>query len=475
MIVNMNPRDIQERLSITPCISRVKQFENDLEGLGLRLPVTNIFEGLLPPKPEWTTGVEDYSKSLLSKFHFSDILSDIGAMRLDKLFPNFKMLDYLRDNIKVTQGFDKQNLFAWVNAEINFKLEAPQQILAIGPIIVNLNKGSFIAKVRMEMDIEGNTKKENTGTLAGDWETIIGGIPIMVFKEAKAIFEGDKLTFDLDPSRMEMPGLLKLLTDASKNIPKSGGDGAGNETKDVFKIGLLEINGEDLNPAFQGRKLPIGVRASLNIPPINIGGGTTSMTNLCFGGHFALQFWDTENRKFDFMTALGFYLGKEEAPFNFTAFILGGGGFVNSNIIFKPQEGLTVIFIMSVHASVGFAITLGWMNGSVLISLGLEGEYRKIPTAPSRVYVTIFVQIVGVVDILGLVTVYLRLRLAATYTGDQLIGKGMVELKIKICWCLTISVNKSYEKTFVNNSNSKKALPAYEAKTEALKISNTLS
>jgi hypothetical protein len=474
MIVNMNPRDIQERLSITPCISRVKQFENDLEGLGLRLPVTNIFEGLLPPKPEWAKDVEDYGKSLLNKFNFSDVLSDIGAMRLDKLFPSFKMPNNFRDNIKVTQGFDKQNLFAWVNAEINFKLDAPQQILAIGPIIVNLNKGHFIAKVRMEMDIEGNTKKENNGTLAGDWETNIGGIPIMVFKEAKAIFEGDKLTFDLDPSRMEMPGLLKLLTDATKNIP-SGGDGAGNEAEDVFKISLLEIDGEELNPAFKGRKLPIGVKASLNIPPISIGGGTTSMTNLSFGGHFVLQFWDTENRKFDFMTGLGFYLGKEEAPFNFTAFILGGGGFVNSNIIFKPQEGLTVIFIMSVHASVGFAITLGWMNGSVLISLGLEGEYRKIPTAPSRVYVTIFVQIVGVVDILGLVTVYLRLRLAATYTGDQLIGKGMVELKIKICWCVTVSVHKLYQKTFINNSSSEKVLTADKAKTEALKISNTLS
>ncbi|MFT3796114.1 hypothetical protein [Flavobacterium sp.] len=472
MIVNKDWKEVEQRLSITPCISRVKQFENDLEGLGLRTPVTNILEGLLPPKPEWVQGVGDYSKSLLNKFNFSDVLSDVGAMRLDKLFPNFKMPNNLRDNIKVTQGFDKQNLLAWVNAEIDFKLDAPQSILAIGPIDVKLNEGKFTARVRMEMDIEGNTKKQNSGMLAGDWETNIGGVPIMTFKEAKAIFEGDKLTFDLDPNRMEMPGLLKLLTDASKNIPAGAEDGAGDGKQSPFKIGLIEMDGQEIHIGLAGRKLPIGVKASLDIPPINVGGGTTAMTNLSFGGHFALQFWDIQKKKFGFMTALGFYLGKQDAPFNFTAFILGGGGYVKSDIMFKPQEGLSVVFVMSVHASVGFALSVGWMSGSILILMGLEGEYHKTPDAESTVYVSIFVQIIGTVNLMGLVSVYLGLRLAATYNGSQLTGKGQVKLKIKICWCLTVKVDKQYQKTFAGN-NEKKRIE--QPKEEAVKISNTLS
>ncbi|HMI03978.1 MAG TPA: hypothetical protein VK541_15940, partial [Pedobacter sp.] len=480
MLVNINPKEIQERLSITPCISRVKQFGNDLDALGLRLPVTNVFEGLLPPKPEWVENIEDYGKSLMNKFNFSDVLSDIGAMRLDKLFPNFKMPNDLRDKIKVTQGFDKQNLYAWVNAEIDFQLGAPQSILNIGPINVKLNKGKFTAKFRMQMDREGNTKKESSGLLAGDWETNIANTPIMIFKDAKAIFENDRMSFDLDPSRMEMPGLLKVLTDASKTIPPQGGAGesdeeSGGEGGGSFSMGLLEVKGEEINAALTGRSIPIGVQARLDIGPMNVGGGTTAMTNLSFGGHFLLQFWDTQLRKFGFMTGLGFYLGKQEAPFNFTAFILGGGGYVNSAIVFKPEEGLAVNFVMSVHASVGFAITLGWMNGSVLICMGFEGEYNKLPSTESRIYITIFIQIIGQVDILGLVNVYLGLRLAATYTGAQLVGTGRVKLTIKVCWCLTVSVNKDYQKVFAGDQDNKREIQGKSAIQVAQKISNTLS
>lgn len=463
MLVNKDWSDVEERLSITPCVARVKQFQNDLEALGLRLPVTNVFEGLLPPKPEWAKDIEDYGKSLLNKFNFSDVLSDIGALRLDKMFPNFKMPDNLRDNIKITQGFDKQNLTAWVNAEVNFKLTEVKSLLNIGPIELKLNQGKFVAKVRMEMDVEGNSKKENSGMLAGNWETHIANTPIMIFKEAKAIFENDKLSFDLDPNRMEMPGLLKLLTDATKQIPTGAGSGSGTsaasgtggkEKEDVFKIGLLEVEGETINQALTGRKIPVGVKATLDIPPISVGGGTTSMTNLSFGGHFILQFWDRELKKFGFMTGLGFYLGKQDAPFNFTAFILGGGGFVNCNIGFRPEQGLTVKFVLSVHASAGFAITAGWINGSVLICLGLEGEYNKLPGSESRASVSIFVQIIGKVDIMGLATVFLSLRLEANYNGSRLLGTGTVKLRIKICWCVTIKVEKKYTKELVGKEKS---------------------
>lgn len=465
MIVNKDWKDVEQRLSITPCISRVKQFENDLEGLGVRLPVTNIFEGLLPPKEEWT----EYRNSLLNKFNFSDVLSDIGAMRLDKLFPNFKMPNSFRDNIKVTQGFDKQNLMAWVNAEANIQLDGPQSILNIGPIDVQLLNGKFIAKVRMEMDIEGKTKKENSGTLSGDWAINIAGTAIMVFKEAKAIFNGDKLTFDLDPKRMEMPGLLKMLTNATQNVPVGGG-GDGGEEEEVFKIGLLEVQGEEINELLRGRTLPIGVKASLNIPPISVGGGTTAMTNLSFGGYFLLKFWD--KGQFGFVTGLGFYMGKREAPFNLTVFFFGGGGYVDTSIMFKPEEGMTVRFIMSVHASVGFAVALGWLNGSVIIMLGLEGEYEKSPHTNPSVSVTIFVQLIGHVDILGIVSVFLLVRLAATYNGAQLKGIGQVVLTIKICWCLTISLNKSYEKTFVGSGSSQRS--DAEIAAHAQKIINSL-
>ncbi|MGQ0540469.1 MAG: hypothetical protein ACT4O9_01305 [Blastocatellia bacterium] len=87
--------------------------------------------------------------------------------------------------------------------------------------------------------------------------------------------------------------------------------------------------------------------------------------------------------------------------------------------------------------------------------LGLEAEYNKTPSSESSVRIAIFVQIIGTVDIYGMVTVYLGLRLEASYNGSRLIGTGTVKLRIKICWCLTISVNKKYSKTLKGGDERK--------------------
>ena len=118
MLVNTDWKDVEHRLSLTPCISRVKQFGKDLEGLGLRLPVVSLTDRLLPPMPNWN----DVGKSMLDKFGFGNLLSDIGGMRLDKLFPGFKMPQFARDKIRITQGFDKKNLMAWVDAHRGHQL-----------------------------------------------------------------------------------------------------------------------------------------------------------------------------------------------------------------------------------------------------------------------------------------------------------------------------------------------------------------
>ena len=83
-------------------------------------------------------------------------------------------------------------------------------------------KGHFIARMRMEIDMDGKTKKTNTGKLSGSWHMNIAGTGLMIFRDASVIFKDGKLTFDLDPKRMEMPGLLKLITEATTRLSDSG-------------------------------------------------------------------------------------------------------------------------------------------------------------------------------------------------------------------------------------------------------------
>lgn len=448
LIVRTNPKDIQERLSITPCISRVKQFGYELEGLGLRMPVVSITDRLLPAIKR---DGQEMLKSLMSNFDFSNLLSDIGGMRLDKLFPGFKMPDIARDNIKITQGFDKQNLMAWINAEANVGFADKKTLMSYGALQVSLESGSFKAKTRIEVNSEGSIKKNNKGELRGSWHIAISGTSLMIFRDTGVIFDNGKFTFDLDPSRMEMPGLLKLLTEATQTIQgdSSGGSDSGDEEGKVFKIGLLKQNG-----------IPTGLKAALDIPPISVSGGVAGISNLSFGGFFMLSFLD-EKFKPRFITGCGFYVGTRANPFNVTIFFLGGGGYIQYAMYFNPSEGITVRFAMSMHVSASFEVALGWIQGGLTIRLGLEGIYEKYPNRNSSVYISIFVEVYGHVEIIRLISVQLYIMLQATYVSSgnssQLVGTGRVRLTIRVCSFVKIKVEKSYTKVLSQSgSNSNK-------------------
>ena len=55
----------------------------------------------------------------------------------------------------------------------------------------------------------------------------------------------------------------------------------------------------------------------------------------------------------------------------------------------------------------------------------------------------------GRVSLLGIVDADITLLLEAEYqSGGGLIGRGEVDVSIKICWCFTLEIHKSVEMTF---------------------------
>jgi len=209
MVVKFNPKNIEEKLGLTPCIARVKELGDQLEGLGLRFPTVGIADRLLPAV---AGRFKELEKSLLDKFDFSDLMSDVGGMRLTKLLPGLKMPQEFEDKIRITQGFDKEKLKAWVNAESDIQFKDRKTLMSFGPLLVSLDKGHFIGQSRVEADADGRVTKVARGSLTGDWAIAVGGTAFMTYKDLVIRFEGGKIDFDLDPSRMRSPGLMQLMT-----------------------------------------------------------------------------------------------------------------------------------------------------------------------------------------------------------------------------------------------------------------------
>jgi hypothetical protein len=475
-----NPKDLEQQLSITPCIARYKQFETDLNALGVRLPVTHIFNELKTPTEAWLKEKGAEIAKNFSDITFTEILPNLGGMDLAGMFKEFKDLNFLSDlskHLKFSQGFDKQTLSAWANADLNYKLPGTQTLFSISVAKVELSDATFTARIQGNLT-DGVLSKKEYGEILGDFTIKIGENSLMSFKATKIIYDNGKFNFDLDPNRMEMNGVLKLITDATKNLNQFNGkqpskkDGGKKDDNSPFQVKILKAKiqqflpddtNENIDKAskkiqalknFTETEIPYGIKATLDIPPVIIGGGTTSLTNLSFGAQFALRFFNVKDRKLEFVTGLGFYIGKQEAPFNFTAFIFGGGGFVNTLIHYSADSGTEIEFTMSVHASAGLCFNAGWISGSVFIYLGLEGQYTYRNPIGSNMSFAIFAQLVGTLNIMGLVSAYLIVRLAITYQGDTIRGDGYISISIEICWCLTIDVNRSFYQEFTGEQKS---------------------
>lgn len=441
-----NPRALHPdlKLTLTPFIARVRGAADQLEGLGLRLPAVALTDRLLPALESYKGALKDqYGNVKLEKFDFSNILSDIGGIRLNKLFPGLSMPFISRENLIVTQGFDKNTLTAWADAKADVRLAGDKTLLGFEVLRVAIRNGRFRGHVRVEIDPEGKTQKVSTGGLVGDWVLAFNGIEMMIFREVALRFEGGKLDFDLDPSKMESPGLLSLITQASSRM---------SSEKDGFRIA----------PIVEGM-VPVGIRADFGMGPLGASGGVSGLQNVHIGGHFQLQLFESNAAgKLDLLFSLGtgFYLGKRDIPFTIAIFILGGGGFFECAFKFYPLERskLTSYLRLSLHASATVAFAAGWINGSVGLYLGIEGTYEKKQNQSASLQFSQFVLVVGYVKLINLVTVHLVLRLDCTIRrqGGVTIfeGSGEVAVTIRISRFFKISVRRTYTHEIARRGDS---------------------
>jgi hypothetical protein len=382
-------------VNLTPLLTKVKDLVPNLSPLSTLVPSFALSDRALPVPH-------------LPNFDLNSILPDFAGLKLTNLFPSLKMPAGSSDAVKITHGIDNQSRTAWVQADIDLKTNTAT-IFSLGPMALQIVSPRFTSQVRAQAGANGQVSKQATGSITGDWQLLIGGSPMITLLSTSLTFDKDgKLHVDVSPNRVQLSAALSFIEQiiASYSSPDTG-------------FGIY--------PSATG----IETRLSLPIPDTSM--GTTGITNLTFNFLFGL------NWAGDFALYAGFGLASPNAPFNLAIYILGGGGHLVATARYTPGKSLSCQVDMALDASAALAISLGPIEGSVHVNLGMRFVFNS---GKGDLSLGIFLLIGGEVSILSIVSANILLRLDATYQNGAFTCRGLFSISIKICWCFTLSVSE---------------------------------
>lgn len=421
-------------IDITPVNALVNRAGNFLKSAGVRLPTGNLLDQVLPA-PD----------SLLKDFDLTKLLPDFAGMNLSKLFPDLKAPAGLKDKVKITHQFDRQAGRGWVQADIHIPEPGPTTLFDAGPVKVEVSRIDLKATIRIEAGLGGGPQRTQSGRLSANWDLTVGGQQFITFADTSLTFDQSGRTkFDLDPKKVRLNGVLQMLSEAFAKL---------SSPDDGFTLRLVEDGG-----------FPVGVEAALSIPLPDCSAGPCGLSNLRFGAVFELV------ARPEFAIGVRAYISQKTAPFTLVIFILGGGGWIDVRARYLPLSGrITTTVSIGLSAGAMLAIAFGPVKGSVFAFFYIEAEMQT-DTAAAGTQLTIRVGLLlgGEVDVLGLISVSIKLLLELEYNAATgiLAGTGTLSIRVKICWFLTIKVSVSVRKEFAKvggQSNAGAAAPMLEA------------
>ncbi len=423
-------------IDMSPAVALVNRAGNQLKAMGVSLPSGKLLDQVLP-------AADDFMRQI----DLGKMLPDFAGMNLSNLLPDLKAPAGLKDKVKITQDFDKQSGRGWVQADIRIPIAGPSTLFDAASLKVSLRQVLFTAVVRIESGLSGSPKRTQHGSLKAHWDLTLGGTALVTFLDTELTFdESGKTHFSLDPTKVELNGVLSMLSDVMKAVsdPSSG-----------FTLRIKEENG-----------LPVGVEAILNIPLPDMTFGVCALSNLRFGAELSLVAIP------EFAITLRVHVAEKATPFSLTIFILGGGGWIDVRGRYLPGSARIVTTAsLGLAAGAALAISFGPIKGSVFAFFFVEGELNFDSARSGGAQLTIRIGLIlgGNVDVCGLVTVTIRLLLELEYTGDTgtLIGHGYLSVRIKVCFFLTISYSAGVEKRFAGSGGQRQSTEAERQKRVA--------
>ena len=387
--------------------------------------------------------IKDAGKNTLK-----DLLPDFGGLKLEKLLGaaglSEETMELFRKKTTITHGFDPQSQSAFVDSKLdNLQLEDSLTVFSFGPVSLRLRNVALFAHLRVETGVGKETTRQSEGVLLADWDVVVGGNSVLTYQQASLRSVNGSVHMELDPRKVRMPSILQSVADAMQGFSYSddGGLQAGviaNLPTEI--IGFAKFN--------------------LDIP--TAAAGTSGILNLRISLLFelALTFPKFPSlRDAAFRISAGAGLSDENAPFIFSIFILGGCGWFTLRVdyLVPLQDGspsLAVYISIGLGVSASLALNLGFAQGSVYIALAVEIECLMGKSNPHNRF-SMVLTMAGNLSILGIIDVSLLIVLAIRYESPgPMIGEGRIRVRIKICWCFTLKLDRSFTKQFGGDSRT---------------------
>jgi len=393
-------------LDMSPVLAAVDSGLGKLKAFGLNLPCTGLSDQLIPDS--------------LKNFDLSSIFRNFAGLNLSNMFSGLHLPDTANSGVHVKHGADPQSRRAWLEADIDVPIPN-STLFSFTPLQIDVISPKFKAHARFEVTPDGVTQRVASGTITADWVLRVGGSEIVTFTQTRLIFdEQGNVKFDIAAKNVQLAPVMSFLNSIVQSVP---GTGSG------FTIRFIP-------PAAAEARL------DLALPPMNF--GTVGIANLALAAGLRLDALD------DFSISVEFSLGRRQAPFTLTIFILGGSGYIETSLTYSPlRKTLKCHVDIGIMASASLAIALGPIRGGVFVYFGLTAAFDSGGGPDQSLTLGVMLLIRGDVCLLGIVRVSLSLLLEAQYDGSTgvLRGHGHLEVSIKICWCFTLNVSAdvSYE------------------------------
>lgn len=437
-------KSVAERLRMTPVkamVDRLKTAEGEvveearMRAATVESAVRNIGEKV---EADARRMIDNVKPSL------KDLLPDFGGLKLEKLLSAAGLSDGLiqqfQDKLKTQHGFDPQSMSAFVDCRLDdLVLDSALTVFSFGPVALRLRNVRMSSHLRIEAGKGKETKRQGDGKLTADWDILVGGNAVITYEQAALENVDGNTRMQLDPKKVRMPSILQSVADTMSGL--SAKDDSGLQAGIISRL-PNEITGY----------------VKFNMDVASAGAPTSGIQNLRISLFFELglrfpRFPSLQDA--DLRVSAGVGLSDREAPFIFAIWILGGCGWFSLRLDYlvpfkdgSPRLDIRLDVGLGVSASLAF--DCGFASGSVYVALAVRVTclISKAKGQSSTTF-SMVLTMAGNLNILGIITVQLLIVLSIGYSSPgPMIGSGMIRVKIKICWCFTLKVERSFTKRF---------------------------
>ena len=187
-----------------------------------------------------------------------------------------------------------------------------------------------------------------------------------------------------------------------------------------------------------------GVHAGFSLSVPNVAVGMFSLENIAISAKLEIPFF-TDGGPAKALTFTFAFCDKDH-PFLVTVSLLGGGGYFVMSITPKGLESLEASICVGAQLAIDL---LGIAHGSVSIMAGITFTVQE-----GDVSITAFLRLHGELDVLGVITISVDLRISMTYdfTTKTLIAEARLHVEVSIL-LFSICVDLPFRKEFHSCNN----------------------